>query len=86
MVQLKLIYSATTSTGATLGFFLTNQKPIRQQRISICGFKSQSNLIFKLTCIFQLWEQPRQIQNFIDKYFEAATFDFPTLCTVLVNK
>ena len=79
-----LHYSATTSTGATRGF-LTNQKPIRQQRISICGFKSQPNLILKLTCIFQLWEQPRQIQNF-DECFEAAAFDFPTVCTVLVNK
>ena len=25
----------------------------------------------------------RQVQNFIDKYFEAATFDFLTVCTVL---
>ena len=42
--------------------------------------------IKKLTFIFRPWEQTRQIQNFIDKYFEAAAFDFLTVSTVLQLK
>ena len=46
-------------------------------------FKSQWNSILNLTW---RWEQMRQIQNFINEYFEAAAFDFPPEFTVLVNK
>ena len=68
-----------TSTRATWGF-LTNHRQIDfvNKEFQLCGFQKPMKFNPK-------WEQMRQIQNFINEYFEAATFDFLPVFTVLVN-
>ena len=61
-------------------FFDQSEAELLKNNFDFVVFKSQSNSILKLTCMTR--EQTQQIQNFVDKYFEAAAFVFMIVCTV----